>query len=106
MIRKVQKIYPSTLVPAEQIAEYGWKFVEQLPTHTGEYGQLTTTPEVSEYLSDLRKFTDHKDTVRLATPDSIVEMTDFAVSFHATEDGRPGLGFYALRPTENPSESL
>ena len=102
MIKKVQDIYPSSKASPEEIKEYGWRFIEELPISDFRLGvdrtrSVAVAKEVSDYLRGLRTIIDEVDTLQLGTEKGVVEIVDFAVARIETAT-EPQLGFFALLP--------
>lgn len=103
MLKDVQKIYPSSNVPAEEIAAYGWKLVDQFPAVVNDAGRLAPAPERSALHSKLRAHLDEYGTAVYGAQDGTeIKITDFAVAHSPNTPGdspstEKALGFFVLQ---------
>lgn len=96
MTTTVHDIYPSSKVSPDQIAAYGWQFIEDIPTHLNEHGRLAPTQDRSDLHTSLRSSVDETGTLTYETTEGeTIEARDFAV---AESPSTPKvLGFFALK---------
>lgn len=89
-------VYPSSNVAPGIIRDYGWEFIEFIPTITNESGRLAPTPERSDIHKCLRAELDERLVVEYVTETgNTLEITDFAI---AQSPSTPStLGFFALK---------
>ena len=92
----IHNIYPSSNVAPELIADYGWEFIESIPTTVNAQGRLAPTPERSELHTSLRRAIDENGIAvyRLNTGEEI-SLNDFAIA--ESHEHMNTLGFFALQ---------
>jgi len=91
----IHDIYPSSKADPAVIREYGWEFIENIPTITNTAGRLAPTPERSELHRELRSRLEESSTVDYTTNSGdTVEIADFAISPSPLTP--QVLGFFAL----------
>lgn len=95
-VQQIHDIYPSSKVSPNEIAEYGWQHVEDIPTITNDHGRLAPTAERSQLHTKLRGAVNENGSLTYETvTGEHVEARDFAVA-HSPSDPKT-LGFFALK---------